>query len=244
MANARRILKSKKSSHRGIGSSVASDSHSRVTLRKISTPPVSDGVFCCALSSGTHRGEGRWSAIQGIWLPLITPFRDGELDEPSLRRMTRHYLGQPIDGLILAATTGEGLTLDDDETARLVDIVAAEVARADSGLSRRVGELHPQGRQDARAIPRRGRSTATSIACPYYTRPSQDGLYRHFAALAGATQRPILIYNIPYRTGVNLGNETLLRLAALAEHRRREGLLRRPDPVVRSDRARSRRALP
>ena len=66
--------------------------------------------------------------IQGIWLPLVTPFRDGELDEASLRRMARHYLDQPVDGLILAATTGEGLTLDDDETARLVDIVAAEVA--------------------------------------------------------------------------------------------------------------------
>src|SRR5205807_869884 len=53
------------------------------------------------------------------------------------------------------------------------------------------------------------------IACPYYTRPSQEGLYRHFAALAGATDRPILVYNIPYRTGVNTSNETLLRLAEL-----------------------------
>ena len=53
------------------------------------------------------------------------------------------------------------------------------------------------------------------IACPYYTRPSQEGLYRHFAALAGATERPILIYNIPYRTGVNMSNDTLLRLAEL-----------------------------
>jgi 4-hydroxy-tetrahydrodipicolinate synthase len=54
------------------------------------------------------------------------------------------------------------------------------------------------------------------IACPYYTRPSQEGLYRHFAALAGQTARPIMVYNIPYRTGVNMGNDTLLRLAALA----------------------------
>ena len=53
------------------------------------------------------------------------------------------------------------------------------------------------------------------IACPYYTRPSQEGLYRHFAALAGATARPILVYNIPYRTGVNMANDTLLRLAEL-----------------------------
>ena len=66
--------------------------------------------------------------IEGLWLPLITPFRDGVLDERSLRRMTRHYLGQPVDGMILAATTGEGLTIDEDETERLTAVVAAEVA--------------------------------------------------------------------------------------------------------------------
>jgi 4-hydroxy-tetrahydrodipicolinate synthase len=153
--------------------------------------------------------------IQGIWLPLVTPFRDGELDEPSLRRLIRHYLGQPVDGLILAATTGEGLTLDDDETARLVDIAAAEVARripiylgVSGSWTRKVaGTL-----ADTAAWPIDG----YLIACPYYTRPSQEGLYGHFAALADATQRPIIVYNIPYRTGVNLANETLLRLAALA----------------------------
>ena len=64
--------------------------------------------------------------IQGLWLPLITPFREGALDETSLRRMVRHYLGQPIDGFILAATTGEGLTIDEDETERLVAIVSDE----------------------------------------------------------------------------------------------------------------------
>ncbi len=66
--------------------------------------------------------------IHGTWLPLITPFRDGALDEVSLRRMARHYVGQPIDGFILAATTGEGLTIDEEETERLVAIVAGEIA--------------------------------------------------------------------------------------------------------------------
>lgn len=56
------------------------------------------------------------TTLSGIWLPLITPFRDGALDETSLRRMIRHYAAEPIDGLIAAATTGEGLTLDDEET--------------------------------------------------------------------------------------------------------------------------------
>ena len=66
------------------------------------------------------------------------------------------------------------------------------------------------------------------IACPYYTRPSQEGLYRHFAALAGATERPILIYNIPYRTGVNIEQRDAAAPRRASEHRGREGLLRRP----------------
>ena len=152
--------------------------------------------------------------IEGIWLPLVTPFRDGALDEVSLRRMVRHYLAQPLDGFILAATTGEGLTIDEDETERLVSIVAAEIG------GRRPVYLGVSG-SDTRKVAKTLAHTAAwpvdgyLIACPYYTRPSQEGLYRHFAALAGATGRPILIYNIPYRTGVNMSNDTLLRLAEL-----------------------------
>ncbi len=153
-------------------------------------------------------------SIQGLWLPLVTPFRDGALDEVSLRRMARHYLGQPVDGFILAATTGEGLTIDDEETARLVAIVASEV-------SRRIPVYLGISGSDTRKIAKTLVHTAPwpvdgyLIACPYYTRPSQEGLYRHFAALAGATERPILVYNIPYRTGVTMANETLLRRAEL-----------------------------
>ncbi len=69
--------------------------------------------------------ETQTSPIEGLWLPLITPFRDGRLDETSLERLLRHYAGEPVDGLILAATTGEGLTLDETETERLADIAAA-----------------------------------------------------------------------------------------------------------------------
>lgn len=153
--------------------------------------------------------------IQGIWLPLVTPFRDGVLDETSLRRMVRHYLGQPVDGLILAATTGEGLTLDENETERLASIVATDVA---SKIPVYLGLSGSDTRKVAKALAHAASWPIDGylIACPYYTRPSQEGLYRHFAALAGATERPILVYNIPYRTGVNLGNDTLLRLAELS----------------------------
>ena len=152
--------------------------------------------------------------VQGLWLPLVTPLRDGALDEVSLRRMVRRYLSQPIDGLILAATTGEGLTIDENETERLVATVA-------EGVAGRIPIYLGVSGSDTRKVAKTLASTAswpidgTLIACPYYTRPSQEGLYRHFVALAGATDRPILIYNIPYRTGVNMGNDTLLRLAQL-----------------------------
>jgi 4-hydroxy-tetrahydrodipicolinate synthase len=150
--------------------------------------------------------------LSGIWLPLITPFRDGALDEASLTRLAAHYAREPIDGFILAATTGEGLVLDDDETARVVGLVAAEVARRKPVILGLCGS-------DTRKLVKRLAATAAwpvdgyLITCPYYSRPAQDGLFQHFAALAGTTDRPILIYNIPYRTGVNLANDTLLRLA-------------------------------
>ncbi|MCW5746815.1 MAG: 4-hydroxy-tetrahydrodipicolinate synthase, partial [Alphaproteobacteria bacterium] len=154
------------------------------------------------------------SRLQGIWLPLVTPFRDGELDEASLRRLVRHYAAQPIDGLILAATTGEGLTLDADETRQLVAV-------ATDTLGGRLPVYLGLSGSDTRKLTAALENTATwpidgyLIACPYYTRPSQDGLFRHFATLARDGDKPILIYNIPYRTGVNMSNDTLLRLAAL-----------------------------
>jgi 4-hydroxy-tetrahydrodipicolinate synthase len=161
--------------------------------------------------------------ISGLWLPLVTPFREGRLDEASLRRLLRHYLGQPIDGIILAATTGESLTLDADETERLVMIAAEEIAAVPSGRGRagrpalHLGLSGSDTRRLAKALERTAAWPVEGylIACPYYTRPSQEGLYRHFAALAAATARPIVLYNIPCRTGVNLANETLLRLAEL-----------------------------
>ena len=162
----------------------------------------------------TRQLDDRSAPISGIWLPLVTPFREGRLDERSLVRLLRHYLGQPVDGLILAATTGEGLTLDGAETERLAALAATEVA---GRLPLYLGLSGSDTRKLVKILAQRAAWQVEGylIACPYYVRPSQEGLYRHFAALAEATDRPILIYNIPYRTGVNMANETLLRLAEL-----------------------------
>ena len=152
----------------------------------------------------------------GLWLPLVTPFHNDVLDDASLRRLVRHYAGEPLDGVILAATTGEGLTLDDEETERLVALAAEELAAASRRLPLFLGLSGSDTRKVAKAL---GRTASWPldgylVACPYYTRPSQEGIMRHFSALAGNTDRSIMIYNIPYRTGVNLGNAAMLELAA------------------------------
>jgi 4-hydroxy-tetrahydrodipicolinate synthase len=155
------------------------------------------------------------SQLQGLWLPLVTPFRNGELDEASLRRLVHHYIGGPVDGLILAATSGEGMTLGITELQRLVTAVHAEISASKRhvpvclGLSGAGTQKLLDALDETAAWPIDG----YLIASPYYTRPSQRGLLQHFSALADHALRPIVLYNIPYRTGVNIDNETLLRLA-------------------------------
>ena len=160
------------------------------------------------------RASDLQACLQGLWLPLVTPFRNGELDETSLRRLVRHYAALPVNGLILAATTGESLTLEPAETERLVFAVRDEIGRTRNlpiclGLS---------GSNTRALLDTLDRTTAWPIdgyliSCPYYSRPSQQGLQRHFSALADRARHPVMLYNIPYRTGVNLGNEAMLRLA-------------------------------
>jgi 4-hydroxy-tetrahydrodipicolinate synthase len=163
------------------------------------------------------------TCLHGLWLPLVTPFRDGELDETSLRRLVRHYAALSIDGLILAATTGESLTLTPHETERLVLAVRNEISHAPRNLPICLG----LSGSDTSALLDTLDETAAwpidgyLISCPYYSRPSQRGMQLHFNALADRAAHPVLIYNIPYRTGVNLGNEAMLQLA---EHRNIVGL--------------------
>jgi 4-hydroxy-tetrahydrodipicolinate synthase len=155
--------------------------------------------------------------LQGLWLPLVSPFRDGELDEPSLRRLVRHYASGPVDGVILAATSGEGLTLRADELERLAATVRAELAEGGRNLPICLGlsGASTAGMCDTLDQTASWPIDGYLISSPYYSRPSQRGLLAHFSALADRAAFPIVLYNIPYRSAVNLANETLL---ALAEH--------------------------
>jgi 4-hydroxy-tetrahydrodipicolinate synthase len=156
------------------------------------------------------------SRLRGLWLPLVTPFRNGELDQASLRRLVRHYASSPIDGLVLAATSGEGLALGISELELLVTLARSEI----SGSGRYVPIcLGLSGAATAKMLEALDQTAAWPIdgyliASPYYTRPSQRGLLQHFSTLADHASWPIVLYNIPYRTAVNLENATLLQLAA------------------------------
>ncbi|WP_024507442.1 4-hydroxy-tetrahydrodipicolinate synthase [Bradyrhizobium sp. ARR65] len=157
------------------------------------------------------------SRLQGLWLPLITPFRDGGIDQPSLFRIVRHYAAGPVDGLILAATSGEGLLLSPSELEQLVHQVRTALEQTGRYLPICLGLA---GASTAEMLDRLDETAAWPIdgyliSSPYYLRPSQRGLQQHFAALADHASWPVVLYNIPYRTAVGLANETLL---ALAEH--------------------------
>jgi 4-hydroxy-tetrahydrodipicolinate synthase len=161
--------------------------------------------------------------LRGLWLPLVTPFRDGELDAPSLQRLVRHYASGPVDGLILAATSGEGLTLSMTELERLVMLVRAELDDMRRHLPICLGLSGASTRklQDALDETAAWPIDFYLIASPYYVRPTQRGLLAHFTALADHASWPIVLYNIPYRCAVGLDNDTLL---ALAEHPNIAGL--------------------
>ncbi|MCL6614339.1 MAG: 4-hydroxy-tetrahydrodipicolinate synthase [Firmicutes bacterium] len=152
--------------------------------------------------------------LSGVWLPIITPFRDGQVDFTSYRRLIEHYLGKGIAGLVPLGTTGESPTIEEAEfeemVARTVEYVAGRVpvfVGVGGNYTKKVLHLLKL----AEKYPIQG----ILSVCPYYNRPDQAGIYEHFRAISEATALDIVIYNIPYRTGRNIENETIRRLAEL-----------------------------
>ena len=150
----------------------------------------------------------------GCTVALVTPFADGSLDEAGLRRQVEWHINQGTPVLSPVGTTGESPTLSHEEHERVIAIVieaAAGRARVMPGTgSNSTSEAIRLTRFAARA----GADGALVVA-PYYNRPNQEGMYRHFAAIAECADLPIVLYNIPSRTGRNVEPETVERLAAL-----------------------------
>ncbi|MBV8132076.1 MAG: 4-hydroxy-tetrahydrodipicolinate synthase [Alphaproteobacteria bacterium] len=154
------------------------------------------------------------TTLSGVWLPIVTPFRDGEVDLASYERLIDHYIRLGISGIFPLGTTGESPTLDDDEGEAIVERTIAAVAGRVPIFVGIGSNATAKIVKQIRRLERYAFAGSVSV-CLYYNRPGQDGLREHFTRIAEATDRPIVIYNIPYRTAVNLTNDTLLELAAL-----------------------------
>ena len=161
--------------------------------------------------------NGRFS---GAITALITPFRDGEFDEVAFVRFVEFQLEQGIHGLVPCGTTGESPSLTTEEHERVVALTVKTVRSWAERTGRtRVPVLAGSGTNStaeaihfSRTAARDGADALLHVT-PYYNKPTQEGLYRHFAAVAAATPLPIILYNVPGRTGVNLLPETVARLA-------------------------------
>ena len=151
--------------------------------------------------------------FKGLGIALITPFlEDGSVDYKSLIRLVEYQLNSGADFFCILATTGETPTLTADEKQKIKDLIVDLVGG-------RVPILMGCGGNNTAAIVKelqtgdfRGVDGILSV-CPYYNKPSQEGLYQHFKTIAAATQLPVVLYNVPGRTGVNMTAATSVRLA-------------------------------
>ena len=154
-----------------------------------------------------------YNIFKGLGIALVTPFKqDGSVDYEALLRLVEYQLDNGADFFCILATTGETPTLTADEKKRIKDLVVDKVQA-------RVPILMGCGGNNTAAVVEelkngdfKGIDGILSV-CPYYNKPSQEGLYQHFKAIAAATQLPVVLYNVPGRTGVNLKAETTVRLA-------------------------------
>lgn len=150
---------------------------------------------------------------QAVITAMVTPFdRDGALDVAQARRLARRLVSEGSEGVVLGATTGEGPVLTDAERRTLWDQVLEEVGDEASVWVSAGSNATTHAAELAREAAAHG-AAAVLVVTPYYNRPPQEGLYRHFAAVADATDVPLVAYDVPSRTAVHLAVETLLRLA-------------------------------
>ena len=152
------------------------------------------------------------SMICGAMTALITPFRNGRLDEATYAELIRRQIAHGMDGVVPVGTTGESATLSHDEHKRCIEI-AVEVCRdTDAKVIAGAGSNATHEAIDiARHAEACGADALLSVA-PYYNKPSQEGLYRHYRAIAEAVDIPVMLYNVPGRTSVDILPETVFRL--------------------------------
>ena len=154
--------------------------------------------------------------FEGVLTALVTPFRDDEIDEAALRELVEFQIEAGVDGLVPCGSTGESATLSHGEHQRVVEIVVSAargrvpvVAGTGSNNTREAVELTLHAKQAG--------ADGALLISPYYNKPTQEGLILHYAEVARRTSFPLVLYNIPGRTGSNVLPETVARIAELEQ---------------------------
>ncbi len=152
--------------------------------------------------------------LRGCGTAIVTPFRqDGSIDEPALRNLVAWQVESGIDFLVPCGTTGETPTLSHDEWLRVIDVTIEVVAGRLPVMAGATSNSTQDAVAKAKEVAARPGVDAILTASPYYNKPTQEGQYRHFRAIAEAVDKPIILYNVPGRSGANIEPATLARLA-------------------------------
>jgi 4-hydroxy-tetrahydrodipicolinate synthase len=153
-------------------------------------------------------------SFQGSITALVTPFRNGKLDEKSLKSIVRNQIRMGTDGLVPVGTTGESPTLSYREHERVIEVVI-DAAGGEVPVIAGTGANSTDEAIMLTRFAKKAGADAALLVTPYYNKPTQEGLYRHYEAIAKAVDIPIVLYNVPGRTGVALSPETVARLSKI-----------------------------
>lgn len=152
--------------------------------------------------------------FKGAIVAIVTPFKKGKVDESSLRKLVEFQIKNGTDGIVPCGTTGESSTLSHEEHDRVIEIVIDAVKKRVPVIAGTGSNSTAEAIRLTRHAYKAGADGALMVA-PYYNRPTQEGLYQHYKTVAEAVKIPIIVYNIPGRTGVNINPDTLARLAKI-----------------------------
>jgi 4-hydroxy-tetrahydrodipicolinate synthase len=152
--------------------------------------------------------------LKGAITAIVTPFKDGRLDEEAYRRLIEFQIQGGVHGIVPCGTTGEAPTLSHDEHKRVVEICLAQVKKRVPVIAGTGSNSTAESIDLTRHAQAAGADAALMIT-PYYNKPTQEGLYQHYKTVASQTKIPIVVYNVPGRTSVNLLPETMARLAEI-----------------------------
>jgi len=156
-------------------------------------------------------------SFRGTYTALITPFRDGQIDRDAFQALVERQIAAGIDGIVPVGTTGESPTLRSEEHIEVIKLAIEYAAGRCQVVAGTGANATAEAIELTQAAEKAG-ATGSLQVCPYYNKPSQEGLYQHFKAVADATSLPIMLYSIPGRSVIEISIETAVRLAADCEN--------------------------